>query len=302
MPYREPQRYEHNERDRERYGERFWKFPTQLVTSYEFANWWRESGKRGGGSIASTLPVLALEAYPAKKRDSAALDGVKGRFISKPGDWTPRAYLSHRRIATLAGCDKSTVGRTFEVMNGLGIADAQKMPCRGSQGRQRTYFRLASRLFAEKGEKYTAIHGSLVYGGLWLMLPSNAARHLYLVLSALDPVYDEDALGLVADEFRIEELREKRAASLPELMDYSGLARRTLIETLDVLTTPVYGTRLDIPMFTRGGDGPFWYARDRRVERSHWNVEFLNGPREGIAAAKRNTWAPGKHLRARRAA
>lgn len=290
MPYREPQRYEHNERDRVRYGTRFWKFPVRLVKDGEVAKWWREQGKRGGGSIASTLPVLAVETWPGKPRDSAVLDRVKHLVAASDPFWTPYAALSHRRIATLSGTDKSTVARTFAWMSELGIAETTTVASKAAEGNRRTYFRLAERLFASEGEKFTKIGGGLVYLGHWQMLPTPAARHLYLVLAALDPVHDELALGdVAADPFAAEVLRERHAVSWADLMELSGLSRRTLVEALDILTTPIFEQKT-FPLFDRGGSAPYWYARNATAATYRWNADFLNGPRDAIARSQKSHW------------
>lgn len=291
MPYREPQWYEHNERDRARYKTRFWRFPPRLVKDGEFARWWREQGKRGGGSIASTLPVLAVETWPGKSADSAVLDRVRGRVTDSDDPlWTPYAALSYRRIATLSGTDKGTIRRTLERMGSLGIAETMKVNSRRQEGNRRTYFRLTERLFAGEGEKFTKISGGLVYDGHWQMLPTPAARHLYLVLAALEPVYDAQALrDVAADPFAIEVLRERHAVSWADLMELSGLSRRTLVEALDILTTPIHKEKT-LPLFDRGGSAPFWYARNAEAATWAWTVNFLNGPKPEIGRSQKAHW------------
>ena len=60
-------------------------------------------------------------------------------------------------------------------------------------GGHKTYYRLAAALYPQGDESYAALPGNLFYGGTWALLPSAAVRHLYTVISGLDPIRDEEA-------------------------------------------------------------------------------------------------------------
>ena len=66
-----------NEADRQEYADRFWRFPTRLVTAGLVAKLWREPGTtRGGGTVSSLLPVLALHTWPDQSGAETGVDGL----------------------------------------------------------------------------------------------------------------------------------------------------------------------------------------------------------------------------------
>lgn len=302
-----PRDWHFNDADREKYRSRFWKCPTALVKDGLWASLWREEGtKRGGGSVSSVLPVLALH---------ARLDA--GDAIP---NWTHWTYLSQRRIARLAGVDKDTVAGVFRRLQELGLADLKREPRGPGEGGQRIRYRLSSKLFAQEGEDWVRIPSSLFYGGAWAVLPTAAARHLFVTIACLDPVRDEEAfLKRIADdhgnevpwedlegrvsgeafEYGYEDLWEDHSeeqrrmrflaayrASHPlptaVLVQHSGLSRSTIWEALRILTRPMFGRcegdegeDYEVALLAFGGERVTWFAPDRRAYDCYFLPESL---------------------------
>ena len=289
MGFPEPARYEFSEADRERYAERFFRMSPELIHSGSFAELWRVAGRRGGGVATSMLPVLALETWPLKKQDRAQIDGTLGLAPSSPG-WTPWASASHRRIAAVAGISTSSVRVGLRILSKQGLIEFATVQHAASLGRKRTYYRLAASIFAPQRARAAVIAGDLLYGGHWSMLPTNASRHLFLILAALDPVIDASQLaGAIGDE-QVETLREKHCYSWGTLQQLSGLSHSTFVEAIGVLTRdiPSGSSRPYLPYFHRGGEGPHYYARNRVTW--HWMPAFLNKPRNDRQRSQDGTW------------
>jgi hypothetical protein len=196
----DPKRYLFSDEDRARYQKRFWRMPRRLVTQGMWARLWRAEGtKRGGGVVTSVLPVLALHTFEGKKN----MDGDNAGTASEPG-WTGWTYLSRRRIARLAGVDKDAATRAMRRLASLDLLQIRRVPRAKYEGGYQTYYRLAAELYpAVEGEDpYAEISGSLIYGGAWSVLPTAAARHVYLVLACLDQIGDENAyLAKIEEDF-----------------------------------------------------------------------------------------------------
>lgn len=292
----EPAEYFINEDDRERYGERHVRLGKEMGRSGEFAFLWRESGKRGGGTIASILPVLALHAYPTE---------TNPRFLPPelpPPDsaFTPWTYLSTRRFAKLSGLGKDTAWRALRSAGRLGLLEHQTISCRDSAGGRKTFFRLNRKLFAGVGEEYAAIPGALIYSGTWMILPTPASRHLYLLLAMLDPIYSEQSLREFYESAdgledtnkqirKIREIREAHAVSWSTLMRLSGLSRGALREALSVLLTPLFekGT---LPLVSCGGKAGSarWYAIEKKAASWHYLPDYLN--EHTLQKIRRDIW------------
>lgn len=296
-----PKQWLYNEDDRRRHADRYWRCPVRLVkdSSRLWARLWRENGTvRGGGAVTSILPVLATHVWP---------ESMKG---AEPG-WTGWACLSRRRIARLAGLNKDTVSQAFNRLVALGLMQSRREPREKYLGGYRTWYRLSASLYpTDRDDPYAEIPSSLFYGGAWGILPSAAARHLYVVLACLDPIGNETAYlqSIVEDyhgtspwwdlyyedphryleyddsagrydskdlepQLRIDYLAEHRARhpkSLAELADYSGMKRATVSSALKVLTAPVFGGH-------QRSDSPRLYPRVALVIR-------------GDASARMPTW------------
>jgi hypothetical protein len=305
-----PQDWQFNDADYQRYNGRYWRCPVRLVREGLLAKLWRVPGTvRGGGAATGLLPVLACHTWP--EHDTGA------------NDWTGWTYLSRRRMATLAGLNKDTATHAVQHLMQHGLMEIERRPRAKYEGGYKTYCRLATTLYPQAGEAYAMIPASLFYGGTWFMLPSPACRHLYVVLACLDPIGDEaayldrvatdvgddwhvlaDKLEIDSEEFEDDEQleatvralllarrRQSAVLSLSEMESYSGLQRSTVIEALQVLTTPIFDNDT-IPLIAKGEIRPrmpTWYAPDRRAWRWYWKSEFLNAP-ERVRAKQRQLW------------
>lgn len=277
------QPWDFNEVDLLRSHGRFWKVPKRLVHEGTLARLWRGPGtKRGGGTVSSVLPVLAVHTWPGK--------GSRGGATSQ-GGWTPWTPLSLRRIARLSGINKDSIRPALDALEAAGFAEAETRAGGRHAGGLQLYYRLADRLWPAEGELYSEFAAALLYGGIWAALPTAAARHLYLVLSCLDPIGSEDAYldgiaerfhdesewslldpwmdGAVAEEEIQERLlvnrRERAAVSLRELSGLSGLTRNTLLSAREALLDPRFAGKSLVRMQRASAVLPAWYAVNRPV-------------------------------------
>jgi hypothetical protein len=296
--FADPKRWLFNDADREKYRERFWRCPVRLVKEGLWAQLWRTPGTtRGGGAVTSVLPVLALHTWPEKE---GAVSG-----------WTGPSYLSRRRIARLAGVNKETVAAAIHRLVSEELITVTRCPRAKYEGGYEIHYRLHTSLYPKGDEPYAQLPGTLFYGGIWYMLPSAAAPHLYVVITCLDPIRNEEAylealketgsgdLDWLGDEEdnEIKDDKEREAAieakvlakrrssepvSISELVRFSGLQRSTVVEALRVLTTPIYGGKPpSIPLILKGEAPPrtpTWYAPNRRARDWYWKADFLNSP------------------------
>ena len=322
--YQDPKRYIFDDEDLREPGAWFWRCPVRLIDDGVWARLWRAEGTTGGGGTAtSVLPVLALHSFL----------GTKG---SSPG-WTEWKFLTHRKIAALAGVNKASVKPAMDQLAAEGLLQYELRP-RPEQyaGGKLGYFRLSAALYPAGGEPYTELDSRLFFGGIWAMLPRPAYRHLYVVLAALDPIRDEDAYlskieseagedswvnllpeddldDLPEDEEEWSEaakrmiLAKRRSSepkSLTELVNASGLSRATVIDALQGLSEPIFGdVETPTALIQKGErtDGtPTWYAPDRRVIANEWYWEpFVLNDVNQVKAKQQVYWP---HLFKRRAA
>lgn len=265
-----PQEWQFNDEDRRRYDGKFWKAPRRLVEEGLLSSLWRREGtSRGGGGATSLLPVLAVHTWPGKKD----MDGAPAA-ADDSGRWTGWTSLSSRRTAKLAGIARDTATSAFRQLESAGLLQRKRVPRDPSIGGFRSYFRLAASLYPSEREPYASVPASLFYSGSWAILPTSAARHLFLVISLLDQVGDEasylakiraddpaehgpwwdydDVSREWWDRYGYEEIDQllalkflgenaRRPLSLSALQHASGLPRPTVVEALRVLTTPVFG-------------------------------------------------------------
>ncbi|MGN6166676.1 MAG: hypothetical protein ACTHQQ_00695, partial [Solirubrobacteraceae bacterium] len=263
----------------EKFSDQFWRVPTGLV---EFGTWgslWREFGTtRGGGTATSLLPVLALHTFPSEQRPAAA------------GGFTPWGYVAHRRLATLAGINKSSVKGALDQLETAQLVRRRMVaPPARVGGKPRQEYALATQLFPSDGGRFAMIRASLFYGGTWAVLPSAAARHLYVTIAALDPVIHEPSLAAKLWETSDDadgdliEFRARHPSSLAALADLTGLARSTLQDALKVLTTPLFapnGKKRTLALVRSGSahNGGRWYAIDREAAGWGWSNGHLSKP------------------------
>lgn len=295
-----------NKADRQAYADRFWRLPTWVVTAGLLAKLWREPGtKRGGGTVTSVLPILALHVWPEQQGAAAG--------------WTGWAHLSQRRLAALAGLNKDSVGTACRRLVALRLMETTPRPRAGHEGGYATYYRLATTLYPKADQPYAVFPGNLLYGGTWAMLPSPAYRQLYLVILGLDSVRDEQAyLERIGEDFDgdwnqmaddddrliadpdvrtaaiqrklLAEQRARHPLSIRDLVKYSGLQRSTVVDALAGLAVPMFGDGVDprtgrgyplISLIRRGNlhqGQPTWYAANRHAWQWSWKCEVLNNP------------------------
>jgi hypothetical protein len=264
-----PKPYRFTAEDRAKYNGRWWRAPHRLAEDGTLARLWREEGTtRGGGTASAVLPVLALHTWPGKESAHAKAAGLD----DEPG-WTGWTFLSRRRIARLAGVDKDTATAALRRLQGARLLDVRRVPRAKYEGGFRSYYRLSARLYPGPTEEYAALPGRLIYSGAWSMLPTNAARHVFLVLTCLDPIGDEDAYlekiradsngdcpwqaeeipaawwerYTAADIEALQRLRwlgqYRQTLSLRELEAATGVRRATLVDALRALSVPAFGDR-----------------------------------------------------------
>jgi hypothetical protein len=68
-----PRIWTFNEADRQAYAERYWRFPTRVVTAGVLAKIWRASG-----TVTSLLPLLGLHAWTTQLGAEAGWTGRNG--------------------------------------------------------------------------------------------------------------------------------------------------------------------------------------------------------------------------------
>lgn len=292
------------------FAKRFWSCPTRLVMDGTWAALWRREregvkNKRGGGAATSVLPLLALYSYPEGPTESH--------------DWTPWRELPRRHLGRRAGVDKDTVKAALEDLQHAELLQIRrKEHTREELSGHRTEYRLSTTLFPRAEEHSVALWGSLFHGGTWMLLPTSACRHLYVVLACLDPVRDEDlyfdtVIGAQirdakqgkgrhsVDRLRsdhalrgrirkreLERLRSQATTSLAHLARMSGLSRDTVIEALKVLERPM-PSRIYVPAPYEG----VMYAGKRSIRRRMGLKPQFRMPvlvRRGKAEPRTATW------------
>lgn len=291
--------------DRERFGARSWLCPRRIIEGGIWAQLWNAGGTRG--ACTSVLPVLALHSWPKRGRGTPA--------------WSEWAHIGRRRIAGLAGIDTKTATIGLSGLGAAGLLESVQVRAPDRRGGYRTRIRLAGRLFAADDEPSGRVHGNLIAGGTWAMLPSAAARHLHVVVAAMDAIGHEDAYvqritndandsgsssfpwdgfweqGDEDEQQPIARWLDTQRAGTPmsvsDISEWSGLSRRTVVDVLPQLLAPIYGA--EGPAFgpvKRGicDDGrSHWYAIDRRASTWFWPPKVLNDP-AAVARARARHW------------
>jgi hypothetical protein len=311
---RPPQDWRFDDVHREKYEKAYWRCPVRLVSLDGtpdgapgiWCDLWRAAGtSRGGGSIASVLPVLALHTFPGRELGAARVTDLE--------TWTPWAYLSHRRIARLAGVATETVGPVMRRLDGHGLLETRTVPPLAHfGGRPLREYRLNRSLYANKTEPYFAFSGMLLYGGHWAFLPGGAERHLYVTIACLQAVLNPEAwVRATAGEsstddaaFMLHEARAKRPLSLSMLERFGGLGRSTVVEALEVLCHPITVDNDKTKRLVTSGPAERrmkWYAAER--QDWFWRPEFLNGPAAELDAERLRTFPQlaARRLKAKKA-
>lgn len=178
--------------DQERYAKQRWHMPARLADGGLLAQLWREEGtRRGGGIVSSMLPVLALHTWPGARLGASWL---KPAMRERAKGFAPPVSISMRRLARLSGVSLEGAAQAMASLERRGLLLREKVAAsRHLGGPPRWQWALARTLYAQDGEAFVRIPGALVYGGLWMLMPTHATRHLYLTIAGLAPVRDEAA-------------------------------------------------------------------------------------------------------------
>jgi hypothetical protein len=201
-----------------------WRFPVRLVTSGVIRDLWKSKDlERGNASAASLLPVLALHVSPKSPSD----------------DWTGVHRLSYLEFAGLSGIGHGSVGPAVKRLHSAKLLQRQIRARVGGKlvhfsakwGKRMVFYRLnAKALYPQENEGYVALQATFFLSKTWADLPP-AGRPLYLVLRGL----------------------EEYPVTLSELAELSGLPRRTLLRTLNVLRGTVVDGRPLVPGLRANG-------------------------------------------------
>lgn len=301
--------------------QRTWACPTRLVTDQVWASLWNPRGtSRGRGTVTAVLPLLALHTGPWKTTDELALllrrvrpGSPKPKIPSDAGgSWTAWTGMDCRTVAGVCRVSTNALGHALEVLAEKGLAQRVVVPRPGRGGRGLTFYRIATSLYAANGEPFALIRGHLLYRGTWGMLPSHAARQLYIALACLDPIHDEEALTDAFEQSHVPdldeegdgaaalvaELREDRPLTVGNLVWASGMDASSVKRARSALLAPMHhavarggewvGTE---PLFLHGtcpkhGCIP-WYSRNPATKDARFSADFLNNAEARRAYARR---------------
>ena len=257
------------------------------MKSGRWAALWRSAGtKRGGGTTTSILPVLAVGTFPGKQSP--------GGLDLPPDDarWTGWQYFSYRRIARLSGIHQESIGRDFGVLADAGLLQRHAVQPGFVGGPKRWAYRLSLCLYAQGRGTFVRFPAAMVYGGMWAYLPTRGARHLFVVIAALDPVLDEAAYRAQIEEFGeidpegddpVMEQRARHPMSLGRLASATGMVRNAVSEALGILETPVAASTVsgkpDLALVTSGPArlrGARWFSPNMAVAETRCRPALLN--------------------------
>ena len=295
LPFPEPTEFRFSAAAFAAQRHRFWRLPERLVGSPLWPALWNAHP-----ALTAILPAFAMRAYPREGSPFAPWVGVP---------------VHH--VATLCGLDKKTVSRALAAAASVGVIEREKVRHPYHPAAHMYRYRLSAELFARRDEPFVKIPAALLFGGCWALIPSSAARHLYLTLAALDPVRDvaafEDAVmarllieyteacaaGVIDHgdetvdywhmwavgevEATLASARAGRLYTVSDLAAVSGMTRASVRRSLS--ETLVWGAKL-----LRSGEagGARWYGHTLpRVEV--YPCEALND-RQGFAELRRVTF------------
>lgn len=326
--YQDPKQWAFNQSDHDKYTDQeknFWKLPQRLVGTRAGDEWepgllariWRAEGtSRGGGAASSILPVLAFHSFPGM--------GVP-KDRQSDGEWTGWRTLSYRQIAALSGLGKDTVGAAFDQLAKQGLLQSRRQrrtddPRGGALFRHQYRLRASEFFPAATEDRFVRFPADLLYAGVWALLPTNASRHLYLVIACVDWIADEEAYlnsvlesapgafgswdqfarddipwqgfedtyGEYAEEEKthaiqadlLAEQRARHPTSIATLVRLSGMSKSVVMESLRILTEPIFG--------------------EKRAQRNYPPIPLvLRGETEGNLATwyalNRRAWGWGFH-------
>lgn len=288
MVYAPPRPYEFSERDRDK--DRFWPCPVSLALEL----------KDLSGPAVSILPALAFQTFPGKEKDLAS----QYPHLAPPSEIrTPWTAISLRWLGALCGLDKGSVAKGLELLRERGFLQTGKIARPKNAGGFQTVVRLSGKLFAAKGEPKVDITGHLVFSGTWMLLPTHGARVVYLAVAFLSVVRNPVAFIEALErshtpdaETVLEERRASNPISLAALQDVTGYTRSTVIESLSILTKPIFGPDHDGDRFglvgvteARGQHG-YSYWLDSRADIWRFGIDALNVSAKGLQAMRDRQW------------
>lgn len=279
-----PQRFAFTPDLHRRYAGRDWRCPLRLVHGGALAHLWAA----GHHAATSVLPVLAVHVLP---------DVHRGRGAA----WTPRKHLSHRRIAALAGLTSvGSVGKALAALEDAKLVRRFRPP-RGSTVAEAV--QVAATVHAHGDDEHLRVPASWFYGGLWPMLPTPAARLLFLALACADGVrhervflasyHGDDPDGALRAE------RARHGVAAGELGAWTGLGADALGTARTALTMRAPGGPFRGQALVASGpaarltDGRprAWYTLNRAAASAVWPFDTLNGDADGINVARASAWA-----------
>ncbi len=289
-PWNPPIQWEFNDEDRQRFSKSFWRLPHRLLEDGTWATLWRD----GGHAVPTITATLCLHYFPGKRLPSV---------------------LSLRRLARLAGVDKTAAGRAWNHLRDVGLLTDVGTKPHAADGRHRTY-RMNRRLYPlDKDERWGKVPAYAFYGGHIALLPTLAIRTVYLAITGTDPVRDKELLsqcvtneGTWSDEEQaaaaVAWYRSRRPLSATKLATMTGVNRHTVVDALDLLLNPVgWHTDAEAAYLETGpADGPYgarggrWYTATPLPV--HWTPDTMNNPADvrAIRSRLRNPPATGPQL------
>ena len=194
--------------------------------------------------------------------------------------------MSH--IALLSGVCRDTVAAVFDALEHSGLLERRHDAV--GRYRNRVGFRLLAESFFPVWEPsigacdmFVKFYGNVIYGGLWSLLPTSAARHLFLAFLCADPVHDPRSFAhAITEGYQTERAmtearrvimarRQQHALSFSDLVVLTGMTRPVVNNAVKILTTSFVVQGHKARYVRRGQQhprGPNWYAPSRRVMKS----------------------------------
>ena len=269
-----PRQYRFNDKDQETFANMFWRCPLRRLVMDKRSYTYAVKVKQRNGKVRTKKQTVIFstmgEMWLRCKAASSVLVVLALHARHNRGaEWSNWWPANFRRIAALAGCDKSTVTKAFKALAAMQLLEYRRMAASDPKQHRRKRFanahpveyRLSKVLFPMRipkwgdGTRYfddepcIMLYGNLVYGGWWRFhLWKNHIRHLYLTIGMLSVIAHEQVWGSVydavpdpadvvlgADYWRNEQVERiaKKYANSPlsysQLMTASGIRSRTSI-------------------------------------------------------------------------
>lgn len=265
--------------------QRFWACPVRLVRSGTWRDLWNRCRV-----ATSVLPLLALHTYPRRPVDDLERFCAEQLQAPRPPgtepdlDWTPWITLSVRRIAKLCGVDVNSVKKATDALEAHNLLQKHTGPRRKYGGGRRNFYRLHRSLYPAQEqnqrdpfsppsdpEDFVQVPGGLFYGGAWSYLPTEAMRHVLIVVWCMDSICDEAGFlsvsfpalqGDLEDDERgvkaaklLSDYRAKHPVSRGDLQRVAGLSASSFKEALDGLLVAIFDS-YEERLNPRGFDPP----------------------------------------------